>query len=267
MKSGFEIWRCDACGVGWTAIGGDFDPAAIYSEDYFEGGRGDGYADYGSTEKVLRREFRAVLGKLARVRPLSGKLVEIGSAYGYFLLEAQRYFETCGIEVSPSAVEYARSRGAQCVQGEVSDSLLDPCGPIDVAVMLDVIEHLPSPREVLSKLHAHMRPGGHLVITTGDWGSAYSRLAGKSWRLMTPPQHLFFFTRKSMCEMLRAAGFKVVSLTRPTKLVPVSLILFQLGRLIRNKPFAVRGLSGAGIPVNLFDSMRVIAERMDMGHR
>jgi SAM-dependent methyltransferase len=264
-KAGFEIWRCDACGVGWTEVGDNFEAADIYSADYFEGGRSDGYADYGKTENVLRREFRAVLKQLGRVRPLAGKLVEIGSAYGYFLLEAQKYFEARGIEVSAAAVEYARSRGVQCVQGEVSDALLDQCGPVDVAVMLDVIEHLTSPQEALSKLHAHMRPGGHLVITTGDWGSVHSRLAGKKWRLMTPPQHLFFFTSKSMCEMLRAAGFKVVSLSRPTKLVPVSLILFQLGRLIRNKPFTVRGWSDAGIPVNLFDSMRVIATREDTG--
>jgi SAM-dependent methyltransferase len=242
-------------------MGDGFDPATFYSAEYFEGGRGDGYADYSRTEKVLRREFRAVLKKLGRFRPLSGKLVEVGSAYGYFLLEAQRYFEASGIEVSQSAVEYARSRGVECVEGEVSDTILDRCGPIDVAVMLDVIEHLPSPLEVLSKLHAHMRPGGHLVITTGDWGSVYSRLAGRNWRLMTPPQHLFFFTKKSMLEMLRAAGFKVVSWSHPTKLVPLSLVFFQLGRLIRNKPFTVRGLSGAGIPVNLFDSMRVIAQR------
>lgn len=63
-KWGYAILRCPDCGLGSTCAG-DFDPARIYSRDYFSGGRSDGYADYVGSEAVLRKESRRVLRALA----------------------------------------------------------------------------------------------------------------------------------------------------------------------------------------------------------
>ena len=69
--------------------------------------------------------------------------------------------------------------------------------------MLDVIEHLRDPAETVRLLVEALAPRGLLVITTGDWGSLCGRLMGRHWRLMTPPQHLFFFSKSN----LAALGF------------------------------------------------------------
>jgi hypothetical protein len=58
-------------------------------------------------------------------------------------------------------------------------------------VMLDVIEHLERPDNLLSLLSSAMVPRGTLLINTGDFESVPSRLMKQSWRLMTP-QHLTF---------------------------------------------------------------------------
>ena len=55
-KNGCDILRCVVCGLG-RAEANDFDPAAYYTESYFKGRHADGYADYITTEPVLRREF------------------------------------------------------------------------------------------------------------------------------------------------------------------------------------------------------------------
>ena len=89
-KWGYPIRRCPDCGLGSTSIGA-FDPATIYSTEYFTGGRKDGYADYVGSELILRKESRKVLRGLARAGRKSGRLLEIGSAYGFFSCRGKRY--------------------------------------------------------------------------------------------------------------------------------------------------------------------------------
>src|SRR5207248_6707771 len=71
--AGFTIARCE-CGLARTELPPGFDPAAIYTESYFQGGQHDGYADYTGSERELRYDFRRTLEALP-VR--GGKLVEL----------------------------------------------------------------------------------------------------------------------------------------------------------------------------------------------
>jgi hypothetical protein len=105
-----------------------------------------------------------------------------------------------------------------------------------------------------------MRPGGRIVLTTGDFGALTARLMGSRWRLMTPPQHLWFFTTRALTLQLEAAGFEVESVIHPGKRVPLSLIAYQLGRMLGMKGGWRMNTNGA-LPVNLFDAMRVVARR------
>jgi 2-polyprenyl-3-methyl-5-hydroxy-6-metoxy-1,4-benzoquinol methylase len=134
-------------------------------------------------------------------------------------------------------------------------------GPYQAVLGLDVIEHVPAPHETVRQLSTHMERGGVLLMTTGDWASAMARITGPHWRLMTPPQHLSFFTPRGMRAMLEAAGFRVTSLTHPVKHVPLSLIAYQLQRMAGMRPRNVAWLGGS-FPVNLFDAMRVVAVKV-----
>jgi len=258
-KSGYDIVRCCECGLGSSVGPEDFDPATFYDASYFTGGRRDGYDDYVGHAKVLHREFRSVLRAILASGSTEGRLMEIGCAYGFFLQEAQSHFRVFGVEVSPDAVRFAQARGLDVVCGFPSEEIFEKKGPFDVVVMLDVIEHLPNPAEVLGLIHRHLSPEGRLVLTTGDWGAPVSRLMRAAWRLMTPPQHMFFFTRKSMCGLLQRTGFTVVDFGHPWKHVPLGLILYQLERMSGLTQRPLRWLGGVGITVNLFDAMRVIA--------
>jgi SAM-dependent methyltransferase len=260
-KSGYPIRRCNECGLGSTGLSADFDPTGIYSRGYFSGGQNDGYADYPGSEPVLRKEFRSALRRLKAAGRSDGKLFEIGCAYGFFLLEATRTFQVSGIEMCEEAADHCRRRGLDVSTGFAAEEELARKGPFDAVVMLDVIEHLPDPWHVLCLAHRHLSPGGHLMITTGDWESIASRVMGPSWRLMTPPQHVFFFSRKNIHTILARAGFRVLELTRPGKLVPVNLALYQMLRILGVKPRTFPLLNNVGIPINLFDAMCVIAVR------
>src|SRR5207302_9755706 len=104
----FPIVACSACGLARTELPADFDPSAIYTEAYFQGGHHDGYADYAGSAEQLRHEFRRTLDALP-VR--DGKLIEVGCAYGFFLDEAATRYDACGVEIADAARAAAQSRG------------------------------------------------------------------------------------------------------------------------------------------------------------
>jgi len=251
-----NILQCSSCGLGRAEASG-FDPAAYYTADYFSGRHADGYADYLGAEPVLRREFARSVDFIRRYRR-GGKLLELGCAYGFFLMEAARHFEVAGIELAAEAASHGRRAGLNVLQGMADEAKLRQIGPADVIVLFDVIEHLPDPRETLALCRRQLNPGGIIVITTGDFGSLAARLTGARWRLMTPPQHLWFFTRQSMHRLASGLGLAVEHVDHPWKIVPLSLISFQLRRMLGLRTAPGAGASGIGVPVNLFDAMRVV---------
>jgi SAM-dependent methyltransferase len=257
--SGCDIVRCRSCGLGSAHVSA-FDPAAYYTSDYFRGGHADGYADYLGAEPVLRHEFARSVAFVRRYQP-AGRLLELGCAYGFFLMEAASHYDAIGIELAKGAADHARRAGLNVLQGAADETTLARIDPVDIVVLFDVIEHLPKPRETLASCARRLTRNGIIILTTGDFGSPLARIMGRRWRLMTPPQHLWFFTRESMQRLATGLGLRVEHIDRPWKLVPLSLMLFQLQRMLGRSTRSVAGASHIGVPVNLFDTMRVVLRK------
>lgn len=256
-KNSCDILQCAECGLG-RAESGTFDARTYYTEDYFSGARRDGYADYRGSEPVLRREFAHTVEYIREFRR-GGRLLEIGCAYGFFLEEARRFYDVRGIEIADGAVAFCRARGLSVIGGAAEEATLAQFGMLDVIVLLDVIEHLPEPHTTLALCKQHLSPGGVILITTGDFSSLYARLAGRNWRLMTPPQHLWFFTPESIRRLSHSLGLELTAFDHPWKLVPLALIRFQIRRLLgAAAPTSATAANRIGLPVNLFDAMRCV---------
>jgi SAM-dependent methyltransferase len=257
--NGCDIWQCRSCALGRAQTTG-FDPQAYYTGDYFSGQHSDGYSDYRAAEPVLRREFARSASFIRGFRR-DGRLLDLGCAYGFFLKEAARYFDASGIELAEDAAAYCRREGLNVLSGVADEANMARIGEVDVITLLDVIEHLPDPFETLALCRRHLKPGGIIVITTGDFASPVARLAGAKWRLMTPPQHLWFLTPESLARAATPLGLCLESCDHPTKIVPLSLIIFQLRRMLGQASAPQTTASRIGLPVNLFDAMRVVLRR------
>jgi SAM-dependent methyltransferase len=261
-RNGCGIFQCTICGLGRTEASG-FDPETYYTRDYFDGGHADGYADYLGAEPVLRREFASTVDFIRGFKQ-GGRLLELGCAYGFFLAAARPHFDVTGIEIAEDAAAHGRSLGLNVITGAVDERMLAGLAPFDVIVLLDVIEHLPDPLGTLALCERHLNPGGIIVIATGDFGSWPARIAGARWRLMTPPQHLWFFTRDSMRGMAASLGLRMERFEHPWKIVPLSLIVFQLKRMFGMRPTRASAASAIGLPANLFDAMRVVLRKPEL---
>jgi hypothetical protein len=261
-KSGFDILKCSNCDIVFTNIPRGFDLLGIYDESYFQGGQADGYGDYVGTEAVLRREFKHSVNVLRR---LTGdapglKLLELGSAYGFFLDEASQHFECTGVEVSRPAAEHARQRGHRVINDILREDLLPEIGKVDVVTMFDVVEHLPDPVATFTLIDRCLNRNGLVMLTTGDIDSLSAKLFGKRWRLMTPPQHTFFFSRHTLRSIFEKMHYKLEVVKRPWKVVPLSLAAYQLGSRLGVRLRTLEKLN-VFVPVNLGDTVMVVARK------
>jgi 2-polyprenyl-3-methyl-5-hydroxy-6-metoxy-1,4-benzoquinol methylase len=261
QKDGSQVFRCAGCGLG-AATAPNFDPTACYTAEYFSSQTKGRYPDYRASETVLRAEFRRAVAFVRRIVP-SGRLLEIGAAYGFFLSEAAAHYDVHGIEIADEAAAFARRRGLDVRTGGPTRQSFAAIGAVDVIVMLDVIEHLEEPGDVLRLCGQSLRPGGAVILTTPDFASPLARLSGRRWRNMTPPYHLWYFTAESLARLAAAAGLATAEVAHPWKLVPAALLLQLLGQSIGVgwPPSLLSKASRLGIPVNLFDAMRVVLRK------
>ena len=209
-KDGYDIVGCAGCNmayVGQDPAGIDFQ--ALYGEGYYTGGSDAVFADYVGQEAARRAHARRKLWLLRTLPPrlpASGRLLDVGCAAGFFLAEARAFYEVQGVELSDWSSAYARDQlGLPVITGTLQQAAL-PAASFDIVTLWDVIEHVPDPIPLLAEAARVLRPGGRLVLSTGDWGSAYAQARQADWHLMTPPWHLSFFSRATMAEAGRRAG-------------------------------------------------------------
>lgn len=214
VKDGYTLVRCGGCGcvyVGEDPASIDFD--ALYGEAYYTGGSEAVFADYVGQEAARRAHARrklAVLRWLPPRIPRSGRLLDVGCAAGFFLAEARAHYTVQGVELSTWSSAYARERlGLPVVTGTLQQAAL-PSDHFDVVTLWDVIEHVPDPVPLLAEAARVLKPGGRLVLSTGDWDSAYAQRRRADWHLMTPPWHLTMFGRRTLALAAQRAGLRVV---------------------------------------------------------
>jgi SAM-dependent methyltransferase len=204
-KDGHTIVRCRDCGlvqVSPRPSGQELE--RLYDEAYFTS---DVFHDY-----VGERDLRTASGAraaqaLARFVP-GGTLLDVGCAAGFFLHAASKHYDVTGVELSPFASDYARKElGLRVLTGDVETASLKG-EQFDVVTMWNTIEHLREPLRALSSVAALTRAGSLLVVSTGDANGPLARRGLERWNLMAPPHHLFFFTRRTIDELLARAGFR-----------------------------------------------------------
>jgi len=238
----------------------------LYGEPYFFG---EEYGDYLADRRVHERNFRRRLATLERFLNPSrrGSLLEIGSAYGFFLDLARGRFDTvAGIDVSREGVAFAREKlGLEAVSGEFLEQDLGD-RTFDVVCLWDVMEHLRHPHRYLEKIAAHTVPGSLVALTTGDVGSWNARWRKGKWRLIHPPTHLYYFSRRTISAMLEKYGYEVLSSRHCAVSRSADNILWSLTAKSGRLPGLHRALKKAGllrwsVSVNLFDILCVIARK------
>lgn len=190
-----------------------------------------------------------------------GRLLDVGCSTGIFLDAASRYFSVEGIELSRWAYQEASARHAVY---DAPLSKLDLAAQYDVVTLLGVIEHFEDPAHEIRAIHRVLRPGGLLVIYTGDVNAWLPRLLGKTW-WWYQGMHLFYFSRKTCAALLNKCGFRVIrSDTHRSYFqlfsLGISVKRYWIGQVL-NPLFELPILRNAMIPLRLSGEMLMFAEK------
>ena len=99
----------------------------------------------------------------------------------------------------------------------------------DLALLLDVLEHVTDPATLLAEAVARVRPGGTLLLSVPNvahWSTRGALLAGEfpyTHRGILDRTHVHFFTRRSLRALVARAGLVVEG--EAGSIVPVELAL------------------------------------------
>jgi 2-polyprenyl-3-methyl-5-hydroxy-6-metoxy-1,4-benzoquinol methylase len=225
--------RCRAClSVFDAAPPSKDDVMAIYEGKgyYVRDDRGAdaifGYADdYLADREFIEEKFDRVLAHLERYAP-PGRLLDVGAGPGFMVATARRRgWDAVGIDVNEWAASYARSElGLDVRVGELDENSFKG-EQFDAVTMMDLVEHVPDPDQLLAQARRLVRPGGALALLTPDAGSPVSRLLGSRWpEVSKPGEHMVLFSTKGLSHALTRHGFVATGWHSIGKTAPLSTL-------------------------------------------
>lgn len=135
-------------------------------------------------------------------------ILEIGSGCGFLL---NRFDSDCwqkyGVEPSSYAASFASNELKLDIHKGFLTNDLFPGDFFDVILLFDVIEHLKIPRELMDIIRHQLKPGGLLIIGTGDIRSLNAMVSGAHWGYFASWEHLSFFSPETIKFLLNKNGF------------------------------------------------------------
>ncbi|MEM9049525.1 MAG: class I SAM-dependent methyltransferase [Pseudomonadota bacterium] len=122
-----------------------------------------------------------------------------------------------GIEISKALAAQADAAmqplGGACEQGATLEAIgRFPAGHFDGIVMRSYLEHETEPMAVLDAARRVLKPGGRIYVKVPNFGSVNRWLTGRKWCGFRHPDHVNYFTLKSLTGMARQARFRLTLL-------------------------------------------------------
>ena len=258
--SPLSLFRCPRCQFAFQPKLASDKICRAYNAAYFEHyGVGHAYSD-----DAQRRHEARIRSDLIAQWATRGRLLEVGSAAGFFLKEASANgWRAEGIEPCESVAAEARQRGTRTFAGFLEDIVLEPRS-YDVVCGWHVLEHIPDPLPALKKLRAALRPRGIAIFEVPNFGGARSRQQGPAWPYLDPGHHVNQFSPEAIRALFDAAAFEVVGVTTvPMGIYTPRRELIKPRELLRRARYRarIRTLRFGSHP-SRFDLLRVIGRAL-----
>ena len=149
-----------------------------------------------------------LLGKL----PAEIRLVDVGCSRGQFVgFAAEAGFAAEGVEPAPDIAAAARALGLNVRTGLLEEQAY-PDATFDAASLFEVVEHLRDPLLLMRECRRILKPGGTLLISTGNAASWTVAAIGARWdyfHIEKDGGHVSFFNPQSIATLAHNSGFEV----------------------------------------------------------
>ncbi len=202
--------RCSGCGQLLSAVG---------EKRYWETMESFNAPDFNQPPAHEMERRRSVanrrlhtIARLLGKAPAASRLVDIGCSRGQFVgFAGEAGFQAEGVEPAPDIAAAARDLGLN-VRSGLLEHRHYPDASFDAASLFEVVEHLREPLPLLKECRRILKPGGVLLISTGNAASWTVAAMGARWdyfHIEKDGGHISFFNPESMAVMAKNAGFQV----------------------------------------------------------
>lgn len=264
----FAAARCRTCGLVYLNPRPDQSEfARIYPSSYhaFEFSA----EQFGFVYKVRRRlEAKRLLAWCGGLTE-NARILDVGCGDGFHLGVLREFGEKSwtleGVDADERAVRIGRENNLTIHQGTL-DTVDLPENSYDLVLLIQTVEHVADPPELLRQIRSLLRPGGRLVIVTDNTDSLDFRLfKRRHWGGYHFPRHWNLFNPATMRRLAAKTGFEIERLT--TQVSPVNWVYSIRNSLTdRNAPrwlverFSLKSTVSLGI-FTVFDALHNFAGR------
>lgn len=190
--------RCLNCGFVFS----ERIPCQRELEEHYKGYSRD---DYLSPLTIKR--YNELLDYFEPYRK-TNNLIDIGCGMGYFLVEAKkRGWNVFGTEFTDTAIKICNQKDISMKKG-VFNPKNYKTNAFDIITSFEVIEHINNPLFEVANYYEALRKSGILYITTPNFNSLLRYRMQENYNVITYPEHLSYYTPKTINNLLTLTGFK-----------------------------------------------------------
>jgi 2-polyprenyl-3-methyl-5-hydroxy-6-metoxy-1,4-benzoquinol methylase len=213
----YRLCECENCGLIFQ---GDFPNDALMERLY------EHWIDPGKAltrhqkesigyHLLLEQEINKIIAYI-RKDPSDLCFLDFGMGWGDWAIKAKRIgCDSYGTELSEERISHARSNGVKVLKwDEIPDH------SFDFINTEQVMEHLPEPLNTLRYLKSALKPDGIIKVSVPTANNIRRRLKNMDWKArrgsrnslnpVAPLEHLNFFTRDALLNMVAEAGMKEI---------------------------------------------------------
>ncbi|ESQ83225.1 hypothetical protein AEAC466_13315 [Asticcacaulis sp. AC466] len=168
-----------------------------------------------SYDRAVADRSALLQGLLTRagITDTTGRSIDFGAGVG-IAVAAQKAlgFDAAGIETNPSA----QAVGREIFGVDIRDmDMKDMPNDLKLFTVFEVLEHIKFPGDFMAEVRGHMAPNGVVAGSVPNYDGMARYVRGKHSIALAWPEHVNQFTRKTLADTLKSAGYEVVYIGFP----------------------------------------------------
>ena len=151
--------------------------------------------DYGKWQSNDLFPTEVPVAKILQDAPRGAKILDFGCSTGRVLSRFVNLHQTFGFEVDERvSAGSGAERDIRMLSSDERNAL--PPQSFDFVILIDVFEHLNHPTDLLKRLAELIRPGGHLILVTGDGDNRVCRIDPAQFWYFRLVEHVVMLTQR-----------------------------------------------------------------------